>query len=149
MDGTAVLMDKTALRHPMRTRPGMSKLLSIAQVGPYQGSQSHAHDCWEIGLYLNGSGVAIVGESRVSFSPGTVICYPPFIPHKEMTQDACLGIFISANQCPLWRQQQAASNDEPPAASNLLQLTSLLHDEWRQKGGALGKRRPTIFLNCC
>src|ERR1700722_11461661 len=109
----------------------MPKLLSVAQIGPYQGSKSHAHDCWEIGVYLNGRGVAVVGENRVPFSPGTVICYPPFIPHKEMTQDACLGFFITANHCPFGNSNQPLHTDR--SRSNLLHLTSLLHDEWQQK----------------
>jgi AraC-like DNA-binding protein len=110
----------------------MSKLLSVARIGPYQGSRSHTHDCWEIGFYLDGRGVAVVGNNQVPFSRGTVICYPPFIPHSEQTKDACFGFFITANHCPFGESALPLYTDRSRA--NFLRLISLLHHEWREKG---------------
>jgi len=126
MDGGAILMDKTVLPFP-----AMPKLLSINRVGPYQGSRPHSHDDWEIGFYLRGSGVAVVGDNEVPISSGTVICFPPNIPHSERVESACLGFFIRANQCPFGQKTVPLHTDR--SWSHFLKLVSLLHQEWEEK----------------
>jgi AraC-like DNA-binding protein len=109
----------------------MPTLRSVARIGPYPGSRPHAHDCWEIGFYLRGRGVAIVGEERVPFARGTVICYPPFIPHSERAEKACLGFFISADRCSFGHGTRPLHTDR--SWSHFLRLASLLHGEWERK----------------
>jgi AraC-like DNA-binding protein len=109
----------------------MPTLLSVDRIGPYHGSQPHAHDCWEIGLYLSGRGTADIGASHVPFSRGTVICFPPFIPHRERAENACRGFFLTADQCPFGDGTAPLHADH--SRSDFFQLVTLLHREWRQK----------------
>lgn len=110
----------------------MPNLLSVARIGPYSGSQPHSHDCWEIGFYLSGHGIAHVGDNRVPFAPGTVICYPPHIPHSERARDACLGFFLAADRCPFGDGTAPVHTDR--SWDNFLHLISLLHHEWSHRG---------------
>lgn len=50
---------------------------------PRPGSDRHGHDHWEVCLYFHGTGVAIIGDRRVRFAPGTIIVFPPDVPHEE------------------------------------------------------------------
>ena len=109
----------------------MPKLLSVGRIGPYAGSRSHSHDCWEIGFYLKGRGVAHVGESHVPFHPGTVICYPPFVPHSEQATDTCLGYFVSADRCSFGDTTHPSYTNR--SWDSFEHLVSLLHQEWSQK----------------
>jgi AraC-like DNA-binding protein len=43
----------------------------------------HEHPTWEIVLYTAGHGMIAVGGLPVVFQPGTIVCLPPHIPHRE------------------------------------------------------------------
>lgn len=63
----------------------------------------HKHDCYELILYLSGSGVATVDGQDYPFSPGSLALVPPEVPHNDRydspTQVWCLG-FFSDNAIP-------------------------------------------------
>ena len=63
----------------------------------------HKHDCYELILYLSGSGVATVDGQDYPFSPGSLALVPPEVPHNDRydspTQVWCLGVF-SDNAIP-------------------------------------------------
>jgi len=124
MHESADLMDKTA---PVN----MSKLLSVDRVGPYRGSGSHFHEYWEIGFYLSGQGVAVVGDTHIPFTRGTVVCYPPDIPHSERSKDACLGYFIATDRFRFVEKTIPVCTDH--FGSKFFRIVSLLHHEWSQK----------------
>lgn len=50
---------------------------------PQRGYFKHAHPWWEIVFYLEGEGSFITDQEVIEFSPGTVICTPPGIEHRE------------------------------------------------------------------
>jgi len=50
---------------------------------PLPGMARHHHDHWEICLYIHGTGVATIGDRKIPFLPGTIIAFPPDIPHQE------------------------------------------------------------------
>jgi AraC-like DNA-binding protein len=60
---------------------------------PLHRSRSHSHDFWEICCYTRGEGVATIGGHRVQFAAGTIICYPPVIPHHEDSPRGCLELY--------------------------------------------------------
>ena len=55
---------------------------------------SHQHDVWELVVYTSGTGAITVGDVPVPFSPGTIVCLPPNIPHFETAQGGYTNIFI-------------------------------------------------------
>ncbi len=52
----------------------------------------HPRD-WEVVYYTSGEGVNQVGSHRVAFRPGTIICQPPGVPHREESLRGFTNIF--------------------------------------------------------
>ncbi|MEK7413934.1 MAG: AraC family transcriptional regulator [Planctomycetota bacterium] len=50
---------------------------------PRAGSAPHSHDHWEICRYFHGTGVTTIGKQEFHFEPGSIIVFPPRIPHAE------------------------------------------------------------------
>jgi AraC-like DNA-binding protein len=65
---------------------------------PLKRSRRHQHPYWEICLYTQGRGIAIVGDHRVAFAPGTIICYPPAVPHEEESPGGCLEYYTRVDR---------------------------------------------------
>ncbi len=59
----------------------------------------HAHHNWEIILILSGEGALESGDRRYPFTPGTIFCVPPYVPHRNVTDtffdDYCVGVMTS------------------------------------------------------
>jgi len=72
----------------------MNRLLRAIHTGPYARSQPHQHREWEFGWYVQGEGTAWIGATSVSVGPGTLVCYPPDIPHHETTTQPFVGTFL-------------------------------------------------------
>lgn len=53
---------------------------------PYVFFDFHKHNTWEIIYIFHGVGTVTVGEVDVPFMPGTIICFPPNIPHREIAK---------------------------------------------------------------
>ena len=71
------------------------RFLSIgAMQTPLYSYPAHAHPYWEIIIYTHGDGLAIIGDERVQFRPGTIICMPPHIKHKESARNGFRNLFI-------------------------------------------------------
>lgn len=54
----------------------------------------HSHEVWELVLYTSGTGAITVGEHAVEFSPGTIVCLPPHIPHMERSAGGYTNHFL-------------------------------------------------------
>src|ERR1700721_671081 len=64
--------------------PIMPKLLSVGKLTePLSCSEWHSHPSWEICLFTDGEGVVQIDHRKIPFSPGSIICYPPEVPHSE------------------------------------------------------------------
>src|SRR5579862_4955979 len=71
------------------------RFLSIgAMQKPLYSYLAHSHACWEIIIYTQGEGLAIVGDERVQFRPGTIVCMPPHIKHTESARNGFRNLFI-------------------------------------------------------
>jgi AraC-like DNA-binding protein len=80
----------------------MSKFVSIGLIpAPIPEFPPHSHSAtWEIVLYTHGKGVATVGSTEIPFTPGTIICMPPRIPHLEKSEAGYTNIFIHTDEYP-------------------------------------------------
>jgi AraC-like DNA-binding protein len=55
---------------------------------------AHDHAVWEIVLNLQGNGYTLIGENSYEYSPGTIICQPPNIPHTKFSQEGFKDVYI-------------------------------------------------------
>lgn len=73
----------------------MPKLLSVGKLSePMFNSEWHSHPTWEICLFTAGEGMVQVDRRKISFSPGSIICYPPEVPHAEQSVGGCLITYL-------------------------------------------------------
>lgn len=64
----------------------MNGLISIGMMAELQeGFDYHKHNLWQIVYYFQGSGTTTIGKENVHFTPGTIICFPPGVPHREFS----------------------------------------------------------------
>lgn len=60
-------------------------------------AQSHKHDCYELILYINAVGMAIIDGQEYPFSPGTLALVPPETSHSDRydlpSHVFCIGFF--------------------------------------------------------
>ena len=57
----------------------------------------HQHKFYEIIIYTNGGGVLSLNESKISFSPGTIVIIPPNTDHESVSKDTVERIFINGS----------------------------------------------------
>lgn len=107
----------------------MSKFLRIGLVAePLYRSPPHQHTFWEICLYTSGRGTAFVGGQEVPFKSGTIICYPPNIPHHEETVNGTTEYYMHADVIPTDGRLVPSFSDglgEP-----FRRVCALLHEEY-------------------
>lgn len=107
----------------------MPKFLGMCCITvPYSKSRPHAHDFWEIGLYTSGRGTAHIGAHSLDYGEGTVICYPPAIPHWEDAPQGCTGYFISTDACPRSEMPVPRYSDTPDQSAR--RICGLLYEEY-------------------
>lgn len=80
----------------------ISRFRWIVRVGPYRDSRRHQHPTWELAVYTAGRGHALIGDERVAIAPGSIVCYPPDVPHDDHGATPLTGCFIHADAAP-WR----------------------------------------------
>lgn len=73
----------------------MPGLVSIGKLfEPLFAAEWHSHSVWEICLFTAGEGVVRIDRGKIPFSPGTIICYPPAVPHAEQSAGGCLITYM-------------------------------------------------------
>jgi AraC-like DNA-binding protein len=103
----------------------MAKFLSIG-FGSYRASEFHSHHCSEISVYTSGRGEAMVGREVRLFRPGTIILYPPEIPHRERSAGGYSEFWIAVEGLE-FDGLPGAFQDTPQ--KTFTNLARLLHDE--------------------
>lgn len=97
---------------------------------------AHVHDSWEIVLNTEGSGTAEIGGDLYPFSPGTIICIPPGMPHQKTAADGFCDIYLHTGQFLSGAGKQAVllHDDGEKSFESLLRL--LLRTHYREQGAA-------------
>lgn len=57
--------------------------------------QPHTHSVWEIIYYTEGTGINCVGDTQISFKPGTIVFQPPDLPHFERAEGGYKNIHFT------------------------------------------------------
>jgi AraC-like DNA-binding protein len=86
----------------------------------------HQHEAWELVLYTHGRGVATVGDRAIPFRPGRLICMPPHVPHKEVSESGYRNFYILAYDFPAIEPVPVVE-DTPDR--QLFQLARMLRNE--------------------
>jgi AraC-like DNA-binding protein len=112
----------------------MSSFLYIGKViEPIYRSVPHSHTTWEISVYTHGRGTSYVGSEPIPFTPGTIICYPPRIPHYEDSPAGCREFYMHTDLLPA---ELIQTNDgrtqvlSDRRAKLFERLTGLLYEEF-------------------
>ena len=107
-------------------------------VRPLRYNQPHRHSHWETILNLEGTGTGFVGETSYVFSPGSILCVPPGVPHGKTSVLPFQDIYIEHTAFPnLHSQGILHLSDDSQQQIRL--LFHILHQEFQQK--APGYRR--------
>jgi AraC-like DNA-binding protein len=113
----------------------MPRLLWIGKVtDPLFKSLPHSHDNWELCIYTSGEGIALIGDQQVQFRPGTIICYPPVIPHQEHSPGGCLEYFIHADGFATTEPGIPVYADSPDAAFSRVATQLWYEYQMRERG---------------
>ncbi|HTY56892.1 MAG TPA: AraC family transcriptional regulator [Candidatus Binataceae bacterium] len=104
----------------------MPSFVSIGMLPLIRSYPLHQHESWELVLYTHGRGVATIGEREISFHPGRLICMPPGVPHKEISEHGYRDIYIHAHN--------VAASDTIPVVDDtedrrLFRLAMMLYSE--------------------
>lgn len=101
-------------------------------------SKWHQHDHWEIVAYFEGEGVVRAGEHVSAFSPGTIVCLPPHVPHSEDAPAGFRNYYILCDDLPPLEQPLPVFQDE--AGQPFLQLAGLVFSEFYRFGPERSRR---------
>jgi AraC-like DNA-binding protein len=105
----------------------MTKLKAIGHIpAPVLAIGAHGHDSWEVVCYTHGRGVITVGDQPVPFSPGTIVCLPPIIPHHELSEAGYRNYYLLIDRLPFREVTSFVDDDE----RSFTGLAALLHREW-------------------
>jgi AraC-like DNA-binding protein len=103
-----------------------SRFRHIVKVGPYRDARRHQHPTWELALYTHGRGHASIGDQTVPITPGTIICYPPDVPHDDHGATPLTGYFVQADAAP-WRPSPAPTGRDSDDGI-VARLLALMHE---------------------
>jgi len=84
----------------------------------------HAHACWEIVVFITGTGIHTVGEQAIPFQPGLIVCQPPHLPHGTVSDQNYRDIYIQVDNFipPTTELIPAFHDDEDRRFTRLLQM---------------------------
>jgi len=75
--------------------------------------KNHSHNCWEVTLYVEGEGVNVTAGKEIYFKKGTIICQPPELEHKDISEKGYKNIYFCVENFPFNQQNPLVFNDTP------------------------------------
>jgi AraC-like DNA-binding protein len=119
----------------------INSLISVGHIEkPTQNWPRHSHKCWEIVLYTNGNGTVIVGDKKIPFKPGTVVCQPPHINHEENSESVFTNYHVLTEQ---FMFSSGVANFHVSLDHPIFTIAKLLYDEHRITNN---KENPLVAL---
>ena len=118
----------------------MGKFVAIFNItNPMHASPPHQHPEWEICFYTSGEGVGVMPaskdqkEQQVPFRPGSILCYPPNLPHYHVPRNGCTLYCIFTNKFDAHGPVLSGFADS--ADRDFLRTTRMLHREFLKREG--------------
>ena len=90
-----------------------------------RNSPTHSHNDWEIVLNIEGEGVTLIGEQEYRFFPGSIICYPPKIPHSKTSSSPFRDVFLQVSDVVFPFESETFFQDDEGASFEVLMLLAL------------------------
>ncbi len=112
--------------------PGMIVFDSIGH-GFLRSSEMHQHDVAEISIYLSGSGVTWSGEQAIPFKKGTIVFYPPNVPHGEESKRGYTEYWILTKWRDPRSEMKSARVFQDTANGTLAKIASALIEEHQRE----------------
>lgn len=95
---------------------------------------AHKHSCWEVAYYFYGSGTNTVDGVVYEFTPGTVICQPPFLSHEEKSELGYKNYFFSVVNLGIPTDQTVPLILTDTASGDFFNIIRQLYYEWHIVG---------------
>ncbi len=117
----------------------MAKFLGIGFIPePLLTYPWHQHDhVWEIVIYTHGKGVTTIGDKKINFRPGTIICMPPAVLQHEISVSGYRNIFVAADEFPSLPGVVPVFQDSPTGEFRIVAEQLLKESSHPQKNNAL------------
>lgn len=117
----------------------------------YDHYPAHEHSVWEIILNLQGEGYVLIGDRKYEYHPGTILCYPPGIPHTKYSKNGFRDVFLMPSSFPLSRlsEDNKALVFQDDAEKSLETLMLLAHRTFHKKGKNCRHLVDSIFETIC
>ncbi len=132
-------------RQPKRGGKFVKGLISIGVLPrPVYVFNSHTHDCWELVYYTCGSGILTVGDEKIHFRPGVIVCQPPDIPHSESSEEGYCNVHLCVETFSNPIKGQAVPVFSDNESGDIYKVLMLLYKEFHMSAG--GKSRLTDRL---
>lgn len=107
----------------------MQGLISIGILPrPILHFPKHTEDTWQIVYYTHGTGTLTVGDRKIPFEPGLIVCQPPHIPHEEVSPEGYCNIHFSVRTMDNLGMEVPVFRDTPQ--QDILPILMQLHKEF-------------------
>lgn len=108
----------------------MNNLLAIGMIAePIVEFKAHEHVTWEFVYYTHGNGIVRVGKEEIAFTPKTIVCLPPFVPHYEYAESGYRNIYFTTQSFNITSSTitQFKDNESGDFYNILIQLYKVHH----------------------
>lgn len=101
---------------------------------PTYSFAAHKHNFWEVSYYYHGDGTNTIGGVVYEFSPGTIICQPPYIEHEEKSETGYKNYFVSLASIGFLSDKATPLVLTDTASGDLFNIIRQLYYEYRING---------------
>ena len=97
-------------------------------ISPVESLQLHFHNCFEIGLCHTDSGTVRIGDERLAYEKGDVLCLASNVPHTiwSAPEKRALWTFVHLDPAALLGTDRIASMPDPPGMLKLFSSAAML-----------------------
>jgi AraC-like DNA-binding protein len=75
--------------------------------------ETHSHTLWEITYYYEGEGTDTTAGVPLRFTPGTIICQPPYLEHCDNSEGGYKNVFFTVESFDSDRKEPIVVHDTP------------------------------------
>lgn len=104
----------------------MTEILHIAKSNRKLYDSAHIHKVWEIICNIEGHGSIVLNDAVIPFDERTIMCVPPNVSHKKVSDDGFVDIWIWINEFNEINQNDVTilSDDYD---RNIMKMINVLH----------------------
>lgn len=73
--------------------------------------KNHSHIYWEVTYYFEGEGINVTAGQEIYFKKGTIICQPPELEHRDISEKGYKNIYFCVENFPFSTTTPLVFND--------------------------------------